>query len=69
MYKSPYSESQLEKVADEIDASGKIKKAYIYFNNDIGGSAVKNAKEMMAYCLGQKLTGSERRSGSASYSG
>ena len=50
LYKSPYTISQLEKIADEIASSGKTKKAYIYFNNDIGGSAIKNAKEMTAYC-------------------
>jgi uncharacterized protein YecE (DUF72 family) len=57
LYKSPYTVKQLEKIADEIEASGKTKTAYIYFNNDIGGSAIKNAKEMMAYCLPEKVTG------------
>ena len=54
LYKSPYTQEQLEKIADEIESSGKTKQAYIYFNNDIGGSAVKNAKEMMAYCVQQQ---------------
>jgi uncharacterized protein YecE (DUF72 family) len=55
LYKSPYTKRQLKKIADEIESSGKTKKAYIYFNNDIGASAIKNAKEMMAYCLPEKV--------------
>ena len=31
----------------EIKSSKKIKKAFIYFNNDIGGNAIKNAKQMI----------------------
>lgn len=46
LYKSPYSIETLNKVIDEIQNSSSIKKAFIYFNNDIDGSAIKNAKEM-----------------------
>jgi len=47
LYKSPYKKSALKKVINEIKASGKIKKAFIYFNNDIDASAIKNTKEMI----------------------
>jgi uncharacterized protein YecE (DUF72 family) len=47
LYKSPYSRTDLKKVVKEIISSKKMKDAFIYFNNDIGGNAVKNAKEMI----------------------
>ena len=46
LYKSPYRKSTLKKIIGEIETSGKIKKAFIYFNNDIDASAIKNAAEM-----------------------
>jgi uncharacterized protein YecE (DUF72 family) len=46
LYKSPYSLTDIKKVIKIIEKSTGIKKAFIYFNNDIGGSAIKNAKEM-----------------------
>jgi uncharacterized protein YecE (DUF72 family) len=51
LYKSPYTLSQLKKIVDEISGSGKTRTAYIYFNNDIGGSAIMNAKQMIQYAL------------------
>src|SRR5687768_10712494 len=45
LYKSRYSEAQLRSVAKKILGNPKIKQAYIYFNNDIGGSAIFNAEE------------------------
>ena len=47
LYQSPYKIADLKKIIDEVESSGKTKKAFIYFNNDIDGSAVKNAKEMI----------------------
>jgi uncharacterized protein YecE (DUF72 family) len=47
LYQSPYTTLQLKKIIKEIKSSNKIKKAFIYFNNDIGGNAIKNAKEMI----------------------
>lgn len=47
LYQSPYTTSQLKKMIKEISSLKKIKKAFIYFNNDIGGNAIKNAKEMI----------------------
>ncbi|MDB5199959.1 MAG: hypothetical protein JWO92_1922 [Chitinophagaceae bacterium] len=47
LYQSPYKLSTLKKIINEIETSEKTKKAFIYFNNDIDVSAVKNAKEMI----------------------
>lgn len=47
LYKSSYKKPTLKKIVNEIATSGKIKKAFIYFNNDVDASAVKNAKEMI----------------------
>ena len=47
LYQSPYSVTDLKKMVKTIKSSTKIKKAFIYFNNDIGGAAIKNAKEMV----------------------
>ena len=49
LYKSPYEAAILRKAADEINASGKTKEAFIYFNNDIEVSAIANAREMINY--------------------
>jgi uncharacterized protein YecE (DUF72 family) len=38
-------------IADEIHANTKTREVYIYFNNNIGESAIKNAKEMEEYVL------------------
>jgi uncharacterized protein YecE (DUF72 family) len=51
LYSSPYELSRLITIANEIEENTKTKEAYIYFNNDIGGSAIKNAKEMEEYVL------------------
>jgi uncharacterized protein YecE (DUF72 family) len=47
LYRSPYKKSTLKKMIKEIEASGKTKKAFIYFNNDIDASAIKNAEGMI----------------------
>ena len=46
LYQSPYSTQFLKQFIKEVKTSKKIKKAFIYFNNDIGCNAVKNATEM-----------------------
>ena len=46
LYKSPYSVADLKKTVKTIETSAGIKKAFVYFNNDIGGSAIANAKQM-----------------------
>jgi uncharacterized protein YecE (DUF72 family) len=48
LYSSPYSKEYLKRMIKTIKSSEKIKNAFIYFNNDIGGNAVKNAEEMIA---------------------
>jgi uncharacterized protein YecE (DUF72 family) len=47
LYQSPYALADLKKLVHSITNTSGIKKAFIYFNNDIGGSAIKNAKEMI----------------------
>jgi len=46
LYQSPYSTTYLKKFIKDVQAGGKTKKAFVYFNNDIGCNAVKNATEM-----------------------
>ncbi|MGM0568537.1 MAG: DUF72 domain-containing protein, partial [Elusimicrobiota bacterium] len=45
LYKSPYSEKKLEKLAKKI-YKVDVNKAYIYFNNDYNGNAVRNALKL-----------------------
>lgn len=47
LYQSPYSKADLKKIVKTIQSLKKTKKAFIYFNNDIGGNAIKNAREMI----------------------
>ena len=47
LYKSPYSIVELKKIIKNVTASGRTKQAFIYFNNDIDGSAITNAKQMI----------------------
>lgn len=49
LYKSKYDLATLHKVSDLIEKNLAIKEAFIYFNNDIDGSAISNAFEMEAY--------------------
>jgi uncharacterized protein YecE (DUF72 family) len=55
LYKSPYSSRQLHSIIREIDNNRKTREAYIYFNNDIGLSAVRNATEMINYLQAEKI--------------
>jgi len=50
LYASEYDKVLLQKFCDEIITSGNTSNAYIYFNNDIGGSAIRNALFMKEYC-------------------
>jgi len=47
----------LEKVSDEIESNSQTKRAFIYFNNDIDGSAITNAMQMEEYVTGYKYEG------------
>jgi uncharacterized protein YecE (DUF72 family) len=53
-YKSPYEFSVLQQVSDDIANDDRVKEAFIYFNNDIDASAIKNATEMSAYTASLK---------------
>lgn len=46
LYKSPYTVEELTTFAKQVKSSSKTKVAYVYFNNDIDASAIKNAKEL-----------------------
>ncbi len=47
LYKSLYPASKLKETVDQIRLSDSPEEAYIYFNNDIGASALQNAREML----------------------
>jgi uncharacterized protein YecE (DUF72 family) len=49
LYKSKYSIKILQQVSDEIKNNQVTQEAFIYFNNDIDGSAITNAFEMAEY--------------------
>ena len=53
LYASPYPTEILRQKATEITQVAEVAQAYVYFNNDIGGSAIGNAQEM------QRLPGSK----------
>lgn len=48
LYASPYLPEALRQKAAEVAAAPGVAQAYLYFNNDIGGSAISNAQEMRA---------------------
>jgi uncharacterized protein YecE (DUF72 family) len=52
LYKSKYDIAVLRKISDEIKNNTGVKEAFIYFNNDIDGSAITNAFEMEDYISG-----------------
>ena len=47
LYKSSYSYEDLEQFANDLYSSKQTKRAFIYFNNDIGGSAIQNSKTLI----------------------
>lgn len=56
LYRSKYGIIALQKFCDEIENNDGIKEAFIYFNNDIDGSAITNAFEMEA-CVEYRKSG------------
>ncbi|WP_303312214.1 DUF72 domain-containing protein [Hymenobacter sp. BT730] len=46
LYKTPYDEVFLQRIAHEIQAAKQVKQVYLYFNNGMGGAAVGNARQM-----------------------
>jgi len=50
LYSSSYSDQQLKELADEIRQYAKVcNEIYVYFNNDVNGCAIKNAKTLMEF--------------------
>ena len=46
LYKSPYSTEYLKDFVNKVTTFRKTKKVFVYFNNDIGCNAIKNAQEL-----------------------
>jgi uncharacterized protein YecE (DUF72 family) len=46
LYRSLYKTNSLRRIADEISALKKVKKAFLYFNNDVNAAATRNAKQI-----------------------
>jgi uncharacterized protein YecE (DUF72 family) len=46
LYASPYPTEALRQKAAELTGAPSVAQVYSYFNNDIGGSAIGNAKEL-----------------------
>jgi uncharacterized protein YecE (DUF72 family) len=46
LYSSAYSTAELQQLANDVKATD-AKQAFLYFNNDIGASAIFNAKELL----------------------
>lgn len=44
LYASPYSEDALRGLAAQVATAPGVEPAYVFFNNDIGGSAIPNAQ-------------------------
>jgi len=52
-YHGKYEDFMLRKWADRIrEWEGKLSEVYVYFNNDIGGHAIRNAIELKGMLLG-----------------
>jgi uncharacterized protein YecE (DUF72 family) len=49
LYKSKYDLATIQRISNEIENNPATKEAFIYFNNDIDGSAITNAFQMEAY--------------------
>lgn len=48
LYASPYADEFLQQKAADVAAAPGVAQAYLYFNNDIGGSAIGNARTLRA---------------------
>lgn len=55
LYKSEYDINLLQGFVDKIQSQARVKQAFIYFNNDTGGSAITNAKQMQEIIKNGKL--------------
>jgi uncharacterized protein YecE (DUF72 family) len=54
LYHSPYDPAFLHRVRNQVMAAPAVQQAYLYFNNDIGASAIGDARQMQAL-VGQTL--------------
>jgi len=55
LYRSPYSIDFLQNVVNAVDHDEATQEGWFYFNNDIGATAIKNAKEMIALVPGPEI--------------
>ena len=46
LYKSEYNEQIIHQLTNEIKSVGKVKEAYVYFNNTWGTGGINNARQM-----------------------
>jgi uncharacterized protein YecE (DUF72 family) len=52
LYTSKYDTAALQQISNEIESNTGVEEVFIYFNNDVGGSAITNAIEMEQYVTG-----------------
>lgn len=50
IYKSCYKKESVISIADNLMKNNKFQQAYIYFNNTWGTGALRNARQLLAYC-------------------
>jgi uncharacterized protein YecE (DUF72 family) len=50
IYKSCYKKDAVLSIGQELFQSKKTREAYIYFNNTWGTGALRNARQLLAYC-------------------
>ena len=48
LYRSPYSEDFLRRIATKVQQNSAVEEGYLFFNNDIDASAIGNARQMRA---------------------
>jgi len=61
LYSSSYSDEQLERDAERIRKwLGTKERVFVYFNNDFGGCAVRNAKTLVDKVLSEKMHSPQR---------
>ena len=52
LYRSLYEATRLEQIASSLMEASQVKQVYVYFNNDIDASALRNAREMQLFMAG-----------------
>ncbi len=51
LYRSSYSDAQLQKFADEINSKSEVREVWCYFNNDAAVAAIPNAKSLLQFSV------------------